>query len=648
VITLAGAGEAWDLRIGGDPDDVNNALALLRGMLVDEFNADNGGVAQIRVNTLSDVGPSDIDVLYVNVGPLNDQPIANAQSITADEDVPLEITLTGEDGDSEVTQTLTYFLDTLPGNGAIYGSITDAKNRENALTEGAVYGYKVWYMSAANDHTDTSFDFSVQDDGGTENGGDDASAPAAVDIRVNSVNDAPVAADFDETGDEDEFIVVVGWNFTDPNDDNPANEGANVVITTTPSNGALYWDSDNDGSFETLLGADDAVDWADAIGGRVAYLGDKNWHGDHSFSYAVTDDGGTDHGGEDTSGNEGAVSITVESVNDAPVAGDFTESGKEDSTVVIDGWRFSDPEDAAGPGGANSPQSVWITSLPANGTLYFDADDDGVAEAGDEIGALDVPYTVSWEDATVHGRVLFVPTPNWFGTTTLECQVQDDGGVTNSGNEMGPCSTAEIAVSPSPDNVGDGADPGMWGEGHYLSWLTPVGNDLYFTADDGSGYDLWVHRADGTTEKVADDSDPGMWCDAPWVGCLTSVGNDLYFMANDGDSSDLWVHRADGTTENVADAEGSWGVGNRLFQFAGVANSLYFFAADGIGGSDLWVHRADGTTAKVADDSDPGMWGDGIGITALTGVGNDLYFVAYDGLGSGDLWCWDRDPIAAE
>lgn len=78
----------------------------------------------------------------------NQEPVANADSVTAQEDLPLQISLTGDDGDPNVVQALTYFLDSLPGNGALYGSEADARAATNPLGITQLAGNTLWYSPA--------------------------------------------------------------------------------------------------------------------------------------------------------------------------------------------------------------------------------------------------------------------------------------------------------------------------------------------------------------------------------------------------------------------------------------------------------------------------------------------------------------------
>src|SRR5262249_9577063 len=60
------------------------------------------------------------DTATVNVTAVNDTPTATAQNVTTTEDTDKTITLLGDDGDAEVTQTLTFTISSLPTDGKLY------------------------------------------------------------------------------------------------------------------------------------------------------------------------------------------------------------------------------------------------------------------------------------------------------------------------------------------------------------------------------------------------------------------------------------------------------------------------------------------------------------------------------------------------
>ncbi|MEB3320202.1 MAG: ELWxxDGT repeat protein [Cyanobium sp.] len=169
--------------------------------------------------------------------------------------------------------------------------------------------------------------------------------------------------------------------------------------------------------------------------------------------------------------------------------------------------------------------------------------------------------------------------------------------------------------------------------------FTPVGDTLYFTADDGTtGRELWKSNGTaGTTVRVADIR---LGAQSSEPRYLTPVGSTLYFTAfDDTFGTELW--KTDGTTAGtmrVADiSPGSSSSAPR--ELTAVGNTLYFTADDGSSGRELW--KTDGTsggTVRVADIRS-GFFGSNP--ANLTAVGTTLYFTADNGSNGRELWAFD-------
>ena len=106
----------------------------------------------------------------VIVSAINDMPVANAQTLEVNSNTETALTLTGEDGDPEVAQVLSYTVDTLPVVGVLSlsaggAAITAAQLPLSLSTPDLFYRF-----SNEGEGPDT-FVFHVQDDGGTANGG---------------------------------------------------------------------------------------------------------------------------------------------------------------------------------------------------------------------------------------------------------------------------------------------------------------------------------------------------------------------------------------------------------------------------------------------------------------------------------------------
>ena len=141
-------------------------------------------------------------------------------------------------------------------------------------------GGSVTYTPNANFNGSDSFTYTVSDG----NGGTDT---ATVNVTVNPVNDAPVANNDSATTDEDTPVTV------------------NVVANDTDVEGDTLTVS------AVTQGANGTVTFA---GGCVTYTPNGNFNGSDSFTYTVSDG----NGGTDTA----TVNVTVNPVNDAPVAAD--------------------------------------------------------------------------------------------------------------------------------------------------------------------------------------------------------------------------------------------------------------------------------------------------------------------------------------
>ncbi len=172
-------------------------------------------------------------------------------------------------------------------------------------------------------------------------------------------NSAPLAQDDNAATDEDTSVEIdVLSNDSDPDSDDLTIS----AIITQPANGSV---SDQD----TI----------------VVYTPDADFNGNDQFEYEVHDG----NGGRDTA----RVDVTVNAVNDAPVAVDDAAATKEDSTITIDVLaNDSDTEDDA-------------LSVSA---IVSDAQHGSVTNNGSDI--------------------TYDPDPDYFGSDSLEYEVSDGNG----------------------------------------------------------------------------------------------------------------------------------------------------------------------------------------------------------------------------
>ncbi|MBG1263756.1 beta strand repeat-containing protein [Nostoc commune] len=132
----------------------------------------------------------------------------------------------------------------------------------------------------------------------------------------------------------------------------------------------------------------------------------------------------------------------------------------------------------------------------------------------------------------------------------------------------------------------------------YPANLRVVDSTLYFTASNGtSGFEVWKYQS-GTTASLLKDITPGNNGFAPTY--LTAVGNTLYFVTDSDNDFNLELWKSDGTsggTVNIRTNGQAPNVGLGSFNLTAIANSLYFVGNDATTGLELW--KTDGTDANT-------------------------------------------------
>ncbi len=234
---------------------VNGTLSGIAPDLTYTPNADANGPDSFTfvVNDGTDDSPA--TTIDITVDPINDVPIALAQSVTTAEDTAVSITLSGTDVE---TNDLTYTIVSPPSNGILSGTVPNLS-----------------YTPAANSNGSDSFNFMVND--GTVD-----SAIATVVITVTPINDLPVALAQSVNTDEDTAISITLAG-TDVE-----NSALTHIVVAQPASGTLSGTAPN-----------------------LTYTPSANYNGADSFTFIVND------GTVDSAIS--SVSITVSSANDVPV-----------------------------------------------------------------------------------------------------------------------------------------------------------------------------------------------------------------------------------------------------------------------------------------------------------------------------------------
>jgi len=280
------------------------------------------------------------------------------------------------------------------------------------------------FTPSLNFHGTAGFDVQASLDAA----GTGLSEKARTTVTVTSVNDAPTAQDGNLAVSEMESYAFKAsdFGFADANDAGAANSLAAIWIDELPSGGTLAFDG------AWLMVVPMRIGVADI--GRLTYLPEAA-PSSGSFKFRVEDDGGTANGGQNTSVQK-TMQMNVLHANDAPVVtAPATLTAQEDTSVVLTGISFSDPD--AGPG------SVTVTLNAESGTL-FGTSGGGVTVTGHGTGTLTLIGTISSINAFIGANgVSFQGAPNASGQVKIGVEINDGG---NSGAGGALTDTAEITV----------------------------------------------------------------------------------------------------------------------------------------------------------------------------------------------------------
>ncbi|MFC1516467.1 Ig-like domain-containing protein, partial [Thermodesulfobacteriota bacterium] len=277
-------GETWITLydgFGGEGTDTGSAsMELYEGY---EFGFQTEGMHNDSSLTMR-------GTLSVLTGPVvivkNVAPFAGDDIAVTDEDHSISLAILSNDSDVGKNDVLSV---TDVDSGSTTGLVSLVGDTVTYDPDG-----KFEYLAVGETATDT-FTYTVTD-------GDGGFGTATVTLTVTGVNDAPVAVDDNYTTDEDTTLVIAvpGILGNDSDADGDA-------LIASPVSGLLHGSA--------VVGAD----------GSISYTPDADFHGTDSFTY-VANDGTVDS-------NIATVTITVDSVNDAPVTSDLTVTTDEDTNV---------------------------------------------------------------------------------------------------------------------------------------------------------------------------------------------------------------------------------------------------------------------------------------------------------------------------
>ena len=267
------------------------------------------------LSTITGLGGRNVVLSDTGVGTIvdndNGAPTVGNRSFTVSEDTALSATLTAVDPENDA---VTFSIVTPPANGTV--------NLVAATGE-------FTYTPATNFNGVDSFTYKAND-------GNLDSNTATVSITVTAVNDAPVASNGSDTTNEDTAVSgTAGATDVD-------NATLTYAVLSGPAHGTLT-------VFNTATGA-------------FTYTPNLNYNGPDAFTFKAND--GT------VDSNTATVSITVDPVNDAPVANNGSNSTPED-TVLIGSVTASDVDGDALTYSLVANASNGSVVVNANGTFVY-------------------------------------------------------------------------------------------------------------------------------------------------------------------------------------------------------------------------------------------------------------------------------------
>ncbi len=342
----------------------------------------------------------------------NDAPVGADTTLALLEDHSITLALSDfgfrDASDVPASQLLAVKISTLPESGLL--SLDGVALVAGQFVSAAdIAAGRLSYAAAANANGAglAHFDFQVQDDGGTANGGVDLAIRAnRLTMDVTPVNDAPAGADKTLTLLEDGSVVLAlsDFGFRDASD-TPANHLLAVEITTLPESGLLSLDG-------VALVAGQFVSAADIDLGRLSYAAAANANGAGlaHVGFQLQDDGGTAGGGVALATRANTITLDVTPVNHPPQVG-----------RLPDGSPDPDYSLAAG----DYEISTWANTAQGGRVQVYDRDGDAPIFSLDN---SDRPShgTVTVDRAT--GSYRYAPDAGYVGADRFSVIVEDGRG----------------------------------------------------------------------------------------------------------------------------------------------------------------------------------------------------------------------------
>ncbi|MGB1030192.1 MAG: tandem-95 repeat protein, partial [Pseudoalteromonas marina] len=269
---------ANDSDVDGDSLVISNASAdegtttIVNNQIQYTPEANANGVATVIYTASDNNGGTASSTLAIAINPINDAPIATADTATMDEDAaPITIDVLANDSDVD-------------GDSLV---ISNASADEGTTT---IVNNQIQYTPEANANGVATVIYTASDN----NGG---TASSTLAIAINPINDAPVATADTATMDEDAAPITID---------------------------VLANDSDVDGDSLVISNATADVGAVSVVNNQIQYTPAANANGVATVTYTASDN----NGGTANS----TLAITINPINDPPIVAEQSFSINEDAT----------------------------------------------------------------------------------------------------------------------------------------------------------------------------------------------------------------------------------------------------------------------------------------------------------------------------
>ncbi|MCV2402982.1 Ig-like domain-containing protein [Marinomonas sp. C2222] len=327
-----------------------------------------------------------------------------------------------------------------------------------------------------------------------------ATATTTLTITVTGTNDGPVATDDTATGTEDGGVITI-----DVLDNDTDVDGDTLTIT------------------EATVPAEQGT--VAIVDGKLEFTPAANFNGEATISYTISD-------GEESSSAE--VAVTVDAVNDGPVATDDTATGTEDGGVItidvldndtdVDGDTLTITE-------ATVPAEQGTVAI-VDGKLEF-------TPAANFNGEATISYTISDGEESSSAEVAVTVQDNVIGTPSIRFESTGDDNIYNS-EEVGDDGSVTATISVSGSAIGD-----------TLTYTVAGGEEITVTLDQDdidNGVEVEVSPEDTVTATLSDAAgNTSDEASETAAGSDVEIGTPLISFESTGDDS---IYNADEVGED--------------------------------------------------------------------------------------------------